>query len=370
MIDRLIELEKAIAADPGDIDSRVLLVNARARVQGPDVYLEPLHSLEQWDQTLDPIQDMAIAEVDRLLGGAFKLRSVQSWSCSSPCQYLIHSMPVDRRIGQACLNPHCEHGRHVTRHRLPTFVHQGTGIEFNLIPGYLTEDLLCPSCYTEGREPECPICGFEPRVNQSIRPFLMGRWPVTERQWIDMLGGDQKAASMLGINSDNPLTGEDYSSLVRFTEKQGLRLPALYEWRYACRAGTDTRFYWGEDLDDSHVWHERNSSTCPVCGEPCLREYQLKNQCCKDLNGTPALACRPHSPRKHDEAGKWNPFGLVDMFGNVWEALQGHRAVGFSFSGYPHGIDSQSATDVTISYANGHAFGFRAAASIPGWESS
>jgi len=73
-------------------------------------------------------------------------------------------------------------------------------------------------------------------------------------------------------------------------------LPTEAEWEYACRAGTTTRFFWGEDPDNSE-----------------MREY-----------GWIALTHEGTSYPVGQKAP--NAWGLHDMLGNVFEWVGDWRA--------------------------------------------
>ncbi len=106
--------------------------------------------------------------------------------------------------------------------------------------------------------------------------------PVDQVSWYDAIDFCNELSRQSGLEHCYRL-----ASHACYYEKDGFRLPTEAEWEYACRAGTDTRYYTGERESDlaRAGWYLVNSagSTHPV-------------------------------GRKVP-----NAWGLYDMHGNVWE---------------------------------------------------
>ena len=123
------------------------------------------------------------------------------------------------------------------------------------------------------------------------RAFLLGATEVTQAQYRAVTGRNPSV-----FKGDNlPVDNVSWDDAVKFCEllsaKTGktVRLPTEAEWEYACRAGTATRYYFGDDPDYTlladHAWYEANS----------------------------ARQTHPVGQKKP------NDWGLHDMGGNVWE---------------------------------------------------
>lgn len=130
--------------------------------------------------------------------------------------------------------------------------------------------------------------------------FWMAKYELTKRQWQAVMGtAPWSGQSNVLLNLDSPAVWVSWNDAQLFITAlnnltgKTFRLPSEAEWEYACRAGTSTRFYWGDDPTyvpiNDHAWWDGNT----------------------DSSG---------QKYAHVVGGKLpNGWGLHDMSGNVWE---------------------------------------------------
>ncbi|WP_416338989.1 formylglycine-generating enzyme family protein [Paraburkholderia sp. CNPSo 3076] len=127
--------------------------------------------------------------------------------------------------------------------------------------------------------------------------YALAKYAVTVAQWNACVAASA-CPRLSNENNASPnapvrdLSWDDAQQYVKWLSKvsgKPYRLPTEAEWEYAARAGTETRYWWGNDM-------RKGTANCKDCGPPWHVEAP------DDVGSFPA-----------------NAFGFYDMAGGVWE---------------------------------------------------
>lgn len=174
-----------------------------------------------------------------------------------------------------------------------------------VLPSGLTIDMITlpRGQFWMGSKAETGYREESPRHRVQIAPVAIGKYPVTQAQWRivaqwDKVGRELNPEPAHFRGDDHPVENITWLDAVEFCARLSLktgklyRLPTEAEWEYACRAGTETPFFWGEHLSPDHANYR------PVAAD---------EQSPWRESTTPVTSFAP------------NAFGLHDCHGNVWE---------------------------------------------------
>ncbi len=126
------------------------------------------------------------------------------------------------------------------------------------------------------------------------KAFWLGKNEITKDEWHAVMGGKANGEANYPIAANYTQAKIFCQKVSRNPQlkKKLLRLPSESEWEYACRAGTNTPYYWGKEMNLDYCWHGKS--------------------------GVDSVGRR-----------QANSFGLHDMSGNLWEWCQDYYEINY-----------------------------------------
>jgi len=154
----------------------------------------------------------------------------------------------------------------------------------------------------------------QPIHQVSLKPFYMGKYPVTQAQYAAIMGKNPSHFQ----GGDRPVEQVSWHDAKEFCDRlsqrtgKTIRLPSEAEWEYVCRAGSTGAYCFGDDRKQlkNYAWFGDNSGDLAIDSLQIWQTDQ-NNYWARIL----ANNCRTHPVGEKTP----NAWGLYDLHGNVWE---------------------------------------------------
>jgi len=176
------------------------------------------------------------------------------------------------------------------------------------------------------------------------KPFAVGKFEVTFAEWNACVSDGGCSVRLRYHSGDRPYTqgwnqglrpvinvnwidANRYVAWLSDKTQRRYRLLSESEWEYVARAGSTTRYGWGDDVG-------QNNANCDGCGSPW-----------DNRQTAPVGSFRA------------NKFGLHDLHGNVWEWVE--DCWNWSYSGAPTNGDAWTTGDCSRHVLRGGAWDYR-----------
>lgn len=244
----------------------------------------------EWMRTADVLRDPSLAEalLQEIIAFCTRFDTAMAWlDYLADGEHANFLLRKPERVAQLRQRLTEEADAAKTPHDTPTPMPQESGMEFVPIPaGTFTMGAAQGDEYALDWE-------YPQREVTITRTFLLGKYPVTQAQWLAVMGNNPSRVQGANLPVDRVSWQDVQEFIRRLNAQEGhrrYRLPTEAEWEYACRAGATGAFCCGDDASalGEYAWYDANSG-----GKP-----------------------HPVGEKKP------NAWGLHDMHGNVEEWVQ------------------------------------------------